>query len=58
MIGDEMRRVCVATTHIVCNDIKGFKKLGQIMAMISAAKVVMRRDPSIPLSESLLTIFF
>ncbi|KAF9274497.1 hypothetical protein BGZ68_000635 [Mortierella alpina] len=47
--GDEVRRVCVATTHIVCTSLRGFKKLGQIMAVLSAAKVLLRRNLAMPL---------
>ncbi|KAF9930856.1 hypothetical protein BGZ67_005596 [Mortierella alpina] len=43
------QRVCVATTHIVCSYDRGFKKIGQLMAILSAAKVLMRKDPSMPL---------
>ncbi|KAF9937754.1 hypothetical protein BGZ67_000910 [Mortierella alpina] len=50
-IADEgkVRRVCVGTTHIVCSQTRGFRKLGQLMSIISAAKVMMRRDPSMSL---------
>ncbi|KAG9325324.1 hypothetical protein KVV02_006964 [Mortierella alpina] len=45
----KVQRVCVATTHIVCSHDRGFKKIGQVLAIISAAKAVMRKDPSMPL---------
>ncbi|KAF9967961.1 hypothetical protein BGZ70_007499 [Mortierella alpina] len=50
-VADEgvVRRMCVGTTHIVCNHSQGFRKLGQIMALLSAAKVMMKRDPAMPL---------
>ncbi|KAF9956569.1 hypothetical protein BGZ72_002673 [Mortierella alpina] len=49
--GNKTHRLCVATTHIVCSSIKSFSKLAQVMALISAAKVLMRRDSSMPLSD-------
>ena len=50
MVGENMRRVCVATTHIVSNGSKGFRKLGQVEALISAAEALMKDEPSVPLS--------
>ncbi|KAF9967962.1 Protein angel 2 [Mortierella alpina] len=43
------RRVCVISTHIVCSRMRGFAQLAQLMALIAAAKAVMKRDMSIPL---------
>ncbi|KAF9271552.1 hypothetical protein BGZ68_003380, partial [Mortierella alpina] len=50
-IADEgkVQRVCVGTTHLVCTHLRGFKKLGQLVALTSAAKVLMRRNPGMPL---------
>ncbi|KAF9956456.1 hypothetical protein BGZ72_002780 [Mortierella alpina] len=47
--GQRKQRVCVGTTHIVCDDSKGFRKLGQIVALLSAAKAQMRWSPAMPL---------
>ncbi|KAF9576878.1 hypothetical protein EC968_000002 [Mortierella alpina] len=43
------RRICVGSTHIIRNNSKGFKKPGQIVALVSAAKEQMRRNPDMPL---------
>ncbi|KAF9938987.1 Protein angel 2 [Mortierella alpina] len=59
----KVRRVCVGTTHLVCNRTRGFRKLGQLMALISAAKAMMKKDPTMALGDfnaqagSLLTDF-
>ncbi|KAF9956457.1 hypothetical protein BGZ72_002781 [Mortierella alpina] len=47
--GQRKRRLCIGTTHIVCSDSKGFTKLGQTMALVSAAKAQMRWNPDMPL---------
>ncbi|KAF9944904.1 hypothetical protein BGZ72_001854, partial [Mortierella alpina] len=49
--GNKPRRVCVATTHVVCTHTRGFAKLAQVMALISAAKVLMRRNGCMPFSD-------
>ena len=51
-IEGKVQRVCVGTTHVVCTHARGFRKLGQMMALLSAAKVLMKRNVSMPLSKS------
>ncbi|KAF9570952.1 Protein angel 2 [Mortierella alpina] len=47
--GAKTRRVCVGTTHIVSDGNQGFRKLGQIVALISTAEALMKEDPCMPL---------
>ncbi|KAF9947476.1 Glucose-repressible alcohol dehydrogenase transcriptional effector [Mortierella alpina] len=45
-VGQNLQRVCVATTHIPCNDSQGgLKRVGQVMALLSAAADLLRRNP-------------
>ncbi|KAF9957203.1 hypothetical protein BGZ72_002084 [Mortierella alpina] len=45
---ERKRRICVTTTHIVCDDSQVYNRLGQIMALISAANVQLKKDSSMP----------
>ncbi|KAF9981544.1 hypothetical protein BGZ75_007110 [Mortierella antarctica] len=48
-VGEEKQRVCVATTHIPCNDSQGgLRKVGQVMAVLSAARALMKKNWSMP----------
>ncbi|KAG9319750.1 hypothetical protein KVV02_003200 [Mortierella alpina] len=48
-VGAEEQRVCVATTHIPCNDSQGgLRKVGQVMALLSAARALMEKNWSMP----------
>ncbi|KAF9286288.1 Protein angel 2 [Mortierella alpina] len=48
-VGQEKQRVCVATTHIPCSDCQGgLKKVGQVMALLSAARALMEKNWSMP----------
>ncbi|KAF9274972.1 Protein angel 2 [Mortierella alpina] len=53
----KVQRVCVGTTHLVCNHTRGFKKLSQLVALTSAANVLMKRNPGMPLSRPRLPEF-
>ncbi|CAO3574157.1 unnamed protein product [Mortierella alpina] len=45
-VGQHLQRVCVATTHIPCNDCQGgLKRVGQVMALLSAAADLLQRNP-------------
>ncbi|CAO3573765.1 unnamed protein product [Mortierella alpina] len=47
--GGRVRRVCVGTTHVVCSSQRGFKKIAQLMALISRASALMKKDGDMPL---------
>ncbi|KAF9943670.1 hypothetical protein BGZ72_003578, partial [Mortierella alpina] len=48
-VGEEQQRVCVATTHIPCSDTQcGLKRLGQVMALLAAARVLVEDNWSMP----------
>ncbi|KAG0195605.1 hypothetical protein BGX28_001004, partial [Mortierella sp. GBA30] len=48
-VGPKSRLICVGTTHLVCNDSRGFTQLGQLVKLVSEAQVQMKRDPCTPL---------
>jgi len=53
MVGEEVQRVCVATTHIPCSDSQqGLKKVGQVMALLAAARALLEKDQSMPFRKS------
>ena len=45
MLGKGVQRVCVATTHIPCKDSQGgLRRVGQVMAVLSAAADLLKRN--------------
>ncbi|KAF9949534.1 Protein angel 2, partial [Mortierella alpina] len=44
--GERKRRVCVASTHVICSSDRGFAKLQQVMALLAAARGQMLEDPA------------
>ncbi|KAF9573975.1 hypothetical protein EC968_007661 [Mortierella alpina] len=52
-VGEEVQRVCVATTHIPCNDSQyGLKKVGQVTALLAAAKALIQRNQPMALRSA------
>ncbi|CAO3572358.1 unnamed protein product [Mortierella alpina] len=47
-LGREKRYVCIGTTHLVHSENKNFIKLGQVLALATAAEALIKRNPSIP----------
>ncbi|KAF9947764.1 Protein angel 2 [Mortierella alpina] len=48
-VGVEKQRVCVATTHIPCADNRGgLRKMGQVMALLAAARALVENNWSMP----------
>ncbi|KAF9943897.1 hypothetical protein BGZ70_005303, partial [Mortierella alpina] len=48
-VGEELQRVCVATTHIPCKDSQqGLRKVGQVMALLAAARALLEKNQSMP----------
>ncbi|KAF9944270.1 Protein angel 2, partial [Mortierella alpina] len=44
-VGRNLQRVCVATTHVPCSDNQGgLKRVGQIMALLSAAANLLKKN--------------
>ncbi|KAF9949188.1 hypothetical protein BGZ72_008994 [Mortierella alpina] len=47
-VGEGVQRVCVATTHIPCKDSQdGLKRVGQLMALLSAAAELLKKNHSV-----------
>ncbi|KAF9284449.1 Protein angel 2 [Mortierella alpina] len=42
------RRVCVATTHLLNGNLNDLRRLGQMVALMSAIEIQLRRDPAMP----------
>src|SRR5690349_4822967 len=59
MVGKQLQRVCVATTHIPCKDCQGgLKRVGQVMALLSAAAALLKKNSEMVFSKSrLLDVF-
>ena len=55
MLGEDKQRVCVATTHIPSSDSQGgLRRLGQVMALLAAARALIEDTWTMPFSKSRL----
>ena len=53
VLGEGVQRVCVATTHIPCKDSQGgLRRVGQLMALLSAAAELLKKNHNMVLGKS------